>query len=230
MKDKNAILRTYKKDFSFFALIISLFMYFCKMEEKKKLKIIAPSHGFVLPYIKRELPQYEIVIEGDADECTVIISPDGTIPADAPNNATVLLCPNVVGTGMTGLPMELATSIAGGTYFHIEGVDTHLSTIHASDVAKAVRLSLGKGGHHKVTDGADPSFHDFAEALAYRLKNKRIMTLKPILAKFLVSKKLKTLTSTDRTIDGSAFAEAFGFHPVPVTEYLRTHVYDDESL
>lgn len=200
------------------------------MEEKKKLKIIAPSHGFVLPYIARELPQYEIVSEGEADECTVIISPDGTIPEDAPGDATVLLCPNVVGTGMTGLPMELAMKIADGTYFHIEGVEAHLSTIHASDVAKAVRLSLGKGVHHKVTDGSDPTYNDFAEALAFRLKNKRIMTLKPILARFMMSKKLRDLISTNRTVDGTAFAEAFDFHPIPVTEYLRTHVYDDESL
>lgn len=200
------------------------------MEEKKKLKIIAPSHGFVLPYIARELPQYEIVSDGDADECTVIISPDGTIPPEAPTDATVLLCPNIVGTGMTGLPMELAMKIADGTYFHIEGIEAHLSTIHASDVAKAVRLSLGKGGHHKVTDGSDPTYNDFAEALAFRLKNKRIMTLKPLLARFMMSKKLRELISTNRTVDGTAFAEAFDFHPIPVTEYLRTHVYDDESL
>ncbi len=200
------------------------------MEEKKKLKIIAPQHSFVLPYIIRELPEYEIITDGDADEYTVIISPDGTIPDGTPAEATVLLCPNVVGTGMNGLPMELATRIAAGSYFHIEGAEAHLSTIHATDVAKAVRLTLGTGGRHKVTDGADPTFVDFTEALAFRLKNKRIMTLKPILAKFLIPKRIRNIITTNRTVDGSEFAEKFQFHPTPVTEYLRTHIYDEESL
>lgn len=200
------------------------------MEEKKKLKIIAPDHGFILPYIIRELPEYEVVSDGDADECTVIIAPDGTIPAHAPENATILLCPNVVGTGMTGLPMEIATRIAAGSYFHMEGVEARLSTIHASDVAKAVRLSMGKGGRYKVTDCSDPTYNEFAEALAFRLKNKRIMTLKPLLAKILIPKRLRAIISTDYTTDGSEFAELFDFHPVLVTEYLRTHIYDDESL
>lgn len=200
------------------------------MDKKKKLRIIVEQYDFVLPYIIRELPEYDVVTDGECDECTVIIPPDGTIPEGSPDTATVLLCPNVVGTKMNGLPMDIAQRIASGSYFHIVGNDARLSTIHAHDVAKAVRLTFGKGGRHKVTDGNDPTFYDFAEALAFRIKNKRILELKPMLAKFIIPKALRTKVTTDHIVDGSEFAEKFNFYPTPVTEYLRTHVYDDESL
>ena len=48
---------------------------------------------------------------------------------------TILRCPAIVGTGMTGLPREMVNKIYRGTYMHIKGVEEHLSVIHASDVA-----------------------------------------------------------------------------------------------
>lgn len=150
--------------------------------------------------------------------------------ADVPTGATVLVCPNVVGTGMNGLPMQLAEAVANGRFFHIIGNEARLSTIHASDVAKAVRASLGDGGRYFVSDGTDPAFDDFADALASRLNDKRILTLKPWQARWLMSKRLRTLTTTDATIDCSIFPSKFDFTPTPVTDYLRTHVYDENSL
>ncbi len=42
--------------------------------------------------------------------------------------------------------------------------------------------------------------------------------------------RLRRAITDDTTFDGSAFASDFNFKPNSVTEYLRTHVYDDESL
>ncbi len=56
------------------------------------------------------------------------------------------------------------------------------------------------------------------------------MQLKPILARMMIPKQIRSIITTDRTFDGTEFAEKFNFHPTPVTEYLRTHVYDEESL
>lgn len=197
-----------------------------------KLSITASRLSFILPYIKRELPGYDIV-EGpaeDADFHTAVIEPDETLPASLPATATVLKCPMVVGTRMTGFPMEMARRIADGSHFHIEGSDAHVSTIHASAVAQAVRLSLGVPGQFKVTDGSDPTWRELADALAHRIKDKRILSLKPILARFIMPRALRRRITADELYDGSGFAERFSFHPTPVTEYLSTHNYDDDSL
>ena len=108
--------------------------------------------------------------------------------------------------------------------------EARLSTIHAVDVAQAVRLSLGSGVHLAVTDGAEPTFHDFAEALAWRINQKRILTLNSKWVNWIINPRLRRIITTDAVVDGHDFSAGFDFHPTPVTEYLCTHVYDDESL
>lgn len=192
------------------------------------MKIFAPSHSFVLPYIVRELPDEDIMlVENPAEAHIAIMNPSEQAPEGV---ATVLFCPNIVGTGMTGLPMEFARRIARGSFYHLGSNDARLSTIHASDVAKAVRLAFGTPGQFTVTDGNDPTFHDFAEALAWRINHKRILTLNSKWVNWIISPALKKIITTDAVVDGSEFAKRFDFHPIPVTEYLRTHVYDEESL
>lgn len=196
--------------------------------ERLKLRVIAPGLEFLLPYIARQLPRYEVITDGEADKVVEIAEPEGT-PSTGSNHP-VLICPNIVGTGMTGFPMVIARKIANGMYLHIEGYSSRLSTIHAVDVAKAVELVLDHPGKYVITDGENPTIHDFAEALAWRIGQKRILTVKPSWAKWLIKKSWREKITTDATVDGSEFAKTFNFKPTAVTQYLRTHIYDDESL
>ena len=194
-----------------------------------KLRIVTPDSEFVLPYIERELPDVELV-DADAD-ITVFITQDINQLSHRPDETAVALhCPNIVGTGMSGKPMKMARAIASGNYYHIQGKEARLSTVHATDVAKAVALALHSPGVYTVTDLCDPTYDSLADALAHRIKDRRIYTLKGLWAKLLMSPSLRRMVSTDYTHDGSDFASRFDFKPVSVVEYLMTHVYDDESL
>lgn len=205
------------------------------VQEPKPLRVYAPGREFIIPYIAREMPDCAVEAVSDVAVCDVAVVEPSYSLAGLPEGTTVLVCPNIVGTGMTGLPMELARRIARGSFYHLEGNEARLSTIHAADVAKAVHLSHGNGGRYLVTDGADPAFRDFAEALAWRLNHKRILTLSSRWVRWIISPALRRIITKDATVraDGTAlrsFADEFDFHPVPVTEYLRTHVYDEKSL
>lgn len=198
------------------------------MDKAKKLYICAPDGEFLRPYIEREIPDCELVDMPDgADYTCAIIGLDTPAPADC---AMVLRCPYIVGTGMTGMPMEFARRIARGTFCHIKGNEARISLIHAVDVAVAVRLALGQSGDYVITDGVSHTIRDFAEALAWRIDQKRIFTLKPRWARWLIGRQMLQFITSDHLADGSAFAERFNFQPNNVCEYLRTHVYNDESL
>lgn len=194
------------------------------------LRVVTPDSDFVVPYISHLMP--EVVITDDADAAySVFITQrrDGLQhrPCDI---TTTLICPNIVGTAMSGFPMTLAEAIARGRFYHIPDNDARISTIHASDVALAVKLSMGCAGDFTVTDLTDPTIDDLAEALAHRLQQRRIYTLRQPWVRWAMNRKLYNAVTTDDLHDGSRFAEQFGFTPTPVTEYLTTHVYDDESL
>ncbi len=191
---------------------------------------LSPSREFVRPYILRELGDIEIVEANEAKIVVAVISPDETLPTTIGEHSAVLCCPNVIGTGMSGLPMQMVHAIARSVYFHIAGNEARISSIHASDVAKAVRLVIGKTGHYVVTDGISHTVHDLTEALAWRLDQKRIYTLKASLARWIMNKTLLACIIRGDEHDGSTFANKFDFKPTSVVEYLRTHVYDDESL
>lgn len=194
-----------------------------------KLRIVTPDSGFVLPYIERELPNVELV-DTEAD-VTVYITQDINLLSCRPDEASVALhCPNIVGTGMTGKPMQMARAIASGKYYHIQGKEACLSTIHATDVAKAVALAMNTPGVYTVTDLNDPTYDSLADALAHRIKDRRIYTLKGLWSKLLMPSSLRRMVASDDTYDGGEFALRFDFKPVSVVEYLMTHVYDDESL
>lgn len=195
------------------------------------IQVYAPGREFLLPYLKREFAAAHVELSDKINEADVaILSPGDKTPDEISDGITVLFCPNIVGTGMTGLPMDFVRRIARGSFYHLDGNEARLSTIHATDVARAVSLSLHSGGSYTVTDGDNPTFHDFAEALAHRLNQKRILTLSSKWVKWIISPSLKKLITTDAVVDGCEFAEKFNFKPTPVVTYLKTHVYDDESL
>ncbi|MDE6099401.1 MAG: hypothetical protein K2L80_08830 [Muribaculaceae bacterium] len=143
---------------------------------------------------------------------------------------TILRCPHIIGTGMTGLPREMVNKIHRGTFFHIKGVEEHLSVVHASDIALAASCCMNSGKTLIVTDGADPSYSELAEALAFRLDQKRIFTIGERWARWRYNSALyNTLTNT-LTFSSRRLQDEFGFTPTPVCRYLTTHIYNDESL
>ena len=147
----------------------------------------------------------------------------------------------VVGTGMGGELRNLVNRIYRGTYRHITGSEARVSVIHAVDVARAARMAVGRSGTWNLTDGNDPLRHDLVEALAWRLRHKRVYSISPKHARLLArigsylpftgfSKSSLHSQLSTLTFDGSSFCRLTGFSPVSVTHYLQTHNYDDSSL
>lgn len=148
-----------------------------------------------------------------------------------------LRCPAIIGTGMNGFARELAESIFRGTFFHFKGNDARKAAIHAHDLAYAIATlagTAGAEGTYNICGGDHPTLHDLAEALAYRMQNKRISTLSTRgqlwLGRILYGKKRYTAYTSTRTFDSSRLHGAIEFRPAAVTDYLRTHVYDENSL
>lgn len=147
----------------------------------------------------------------------------------------------IVGTGMGGALRRLVNRIYRATYRHVAGNEARVSVVHATSVADAVVSALGLHGVWNVTDGVDPTRHDLAEALAWRLDNKRIYTVSASKARLMArigdyipvtgftSRSLDTELST-LTFDGGKLVAETGFEPVSVTHYLRNHRYDESSL
>ena len=151
----------------------------------------------------------------------------------------ILRLADVIGTGMVGFPMDLAKSIASGRFFHFPGNNACRSVIHTSDVARAVAAVVTDrnaeiSGVYNLTDMVNPTIHDIAETLAFRMDNKRISTLstgpQQWMGRKWYGRRLYALYTSTITFDGSKFCDKFSFTPVPVTEYVRTHVYDHNSL
>ncbi|MDE6086038.1 MAG: hypothetical protein K2G40_06525, partial [Muribaculaceae bacterium] len=96
-------------------------------------------------------------------------------------------------------------------------------------------------GVWNITDGTDPLRRDLVEALAWRLRHKRVYSISPKHARILARignllpftgfsmASLQAQLST-LTFDGSSFCRLTGFSPVSVTNYLQTHDYNDSSL
>lgn len=152
----------------------------------------------------------------------------------------VLRCANTVGTGMQGYVRRLAEAVYRGFFYHFADNDSRLSVVHACDVAAVVKALLTKPEAHgsgltlNVTDGEDPTLHNLVEALAFRMKQKRVSTLSTRWQQWACAilygrARMQRLTST-LTFDGSRVRRLTGTEPVSVTEYLRNHIYDDSSL
>ena len=156
---------------------------------------------------------------------------------------TILRPPLIVGTGMKGTLRSMVNGIYRGYYHHIKGNEARRSVIHATDVSTVVRKISPIGGAYNVTDGDNPSVYDLAEALAFRMGDKRIYSLSmksvKLLAKFgdivcrskfpITTQKLSQLTNT-LTFNGDAICQKIDWTPNKVTHYLRTHNYDENSL
>lgn len=200
-------------------------------------------NDYLLPYFERQFPQPDPESEPEADPMPVtagikVIVDDAGTEADPEFDAycaehelpvSVLRCPSVVCTGMRGLPRRLAEGVNRGTLFHIRGNEARLSVVHGVDVAAAAALCTGHAGEYVLTDGCDPAARELCEALAYRMGDKRLFTMPRWLAKIWLGSLYARLTGC--TPMESTFAQAFpDFEPKSVCQYLRTHVYDENSL
>ena len=148
----------------------------------------------------------------------------------------ILRAAPIVCTGMQGEVRRLAEDIYRGRFFHLPGNEARMSVVHATDIAAATRHLLESdlpSAVYNITDGDDPTVRELAEALAYRMNDKRISTAstKPqqwLLRMLYGSERLARYTVD--TVYSSAPLMATGFVPTPVCTYLRTHIYDHDSL
>lgn len=138
---------------------------------------------------------------------------------------TTLICPEIIGTGMTGLPMRIARGIYRGTYTLIADNATRLSVVHALDVADAAALAAGTQGSFTITDGDDPTINDLSDALAYRISAKRLFSLPVWASKIWLGSKMFGKLTTDNVIADTFRLQFPDFSPRKVTHYLRTHDY-----
>ncbi len=169
----------------------------------------------------------------------------------------ILRCANVVGTGMTGLPMDLARGIARGTVCHIatprakkstrlrpnpdapDRPHGYISVVHAVDVARAaVSLSLperqndinASAGIFNLTDGVETDIDTLIDALAHRIKDKRVGDTSLRWLKWLTPGNVYRAMTTTRTYSAAKYLKICATPPVTVTDYLMTHIYDETSL
>lgn len=154
--------------------------------------------------------------------------------ADIP--AYILRCAPVIGTGMTGSMRRLAESIYRGVFFHFPGNEARKSVVHATDVSKAVKFIADNdiaAGVYNLTDSVDPTLHDIAEALAYRMANKRISNLSTKPQQWfgrMIYGKERYAAYTTSELFSSSRIQAAGFVPTDTCNYMRTHIYDESSL
>lgn len=161
---------------------------------------------------------------------------------------TILRPADVVGTGMEGFTGRLARDVNNGSYMHVKGNEAQRSIVHAIDVAKAVRAVAEKAGDdciegvYNLTDRSGATIEQLADAIAYRLGNKRIFAtgLKATKALALLGditlgalpwsrKKLKARTTT-LTFNSFAISKHTTWEPMSVTEYLKTHKYSEDDI
>jgi len=201
------------------------------------------ANGFLVPYLRQSLtPDYDPERPADDPEPTAAVrilhcdenrDADTVFSAKCGQNslpAATLVCPNIIGTGMNGRMRRIAGGIYNGTYFHIRGSEGKTSVVHAVDVARAAVMAAGTTGRFTLTDGTTPSIRDVAEALAYRIDNKRLFTLPKWAARWWYSREFYGFLTSD-TSETDTFAEAFPeFLPTDTLMYLHTHIYDDASL
>lgn len=154
---------------------------------------------------------------------------------------TILRSPAIVGTGMRDPLRQLVNSIYRGSYHHIDDETCRVSVVHATDIARVMLQATGIAGVFNITDGINPTRHDLVEALARRMNNKRVYTLRAKRARILARVcdflpflpfNSKALAERYRslTFDESRLCRAIDRQPVSVVDYLQTHEYDENSL
>ncbi len=143
---------------------------------------------------------------------------------------TVLRCAPIVCTGMTGWVRDLAGKIARGTFIALAGNEARRSVVHAVSLPDAARAVIGCDDTFNVTDTVDPLLSDLADALAWRIAQKRIFSIPARWYRILFGKKKLADIGRSLTFSCEKLRSSGLYNPVSVVDYLKTHVYDESSL
>ncbi|MDE5553904.1 MAG: hypothetical protein K2J10_01825 [Muribaculaceae bacterium] len=229
-------------------------------DKRPALYLFTPLSTFVRPYFERLLPDYRITDEpGEAVSAVMISSIDiydvesgenfneltplkqdsewaaaertyTETCADHSLQPTILRCAPIVCTGMAGWPREMAEKIYRGTYLGVSGNEARRSVVHAVSLPDAALTALNSGETFNVTDTIDPTIPMLADAFAWRIAQKRIFSLKPKWYRLILGKKKFDAASRSLTFSCEKLRSRGDFNPVSTVDYLKTHVYDENSL
>lgn len=209
--------------------------------------VCAPRHNFVLKYFDRYFDRRVTADAGEITDKTFAVVIVGENDADneeaarfkeicrKENIPVVTLCVGaVLGTGMGDPLMKIARHVARGTMFLIKDNAARMSVIHAVDLPAVAKVVADEGipTEKEYAVSAPPvAVSDLVVALAVRIKNKSVGVLKYRWARLLYGAAFFDSMTNDSVIDTTDFTTA---HPEFVftnpVEYLKTHIYDDESL
>lgn len=222
--------------------------------------IYSPGRDFIRPYFERLMPEYEITDTIDNADVAVMISSTDVYDLDEGKNInefaplksdctlvldeshfidscnernipfSVLRCAPIVCTGMQGSVRTMAEQIYRGTYIGLSGNEAVRSFVHGSDVPAAARATIGLNDIFNVTDDSDTLMSDIADALAWRMSQKRIFSLNAKWYKLLFGKKKMNDVCRSLCFSIEKIKSTGKYNPTSVVEYLKTHVYNEQSL
>lgn len=142
----------------------------------------------------------------------------------------ILRCADIIGTGMNGFPRILVNKIYRGTFIGIKGNAAVRCFVHASSLPEAAAAALEAPGIYNVTDCTETPLNDVADALAWRIAQKRIFSLGPRWYRLIFGRRNYDNMCRSLTFSCEKLCSAGNYEPAKVTEYLKTHIYDDKSL
>lgn len=148
----------------------------------------------------------------------------------------ILRAANIVGTGMTGLPMRMARGVARGTLLHIKGnEETMLSVVHAMDIARLSKILQATPGTYNVTDGTPVTVDALIDAIAHRVKDKRVGTIKRRWARWFYGRRYfgtltRTRTFSDALLRRTLSQTGDDAQMISVVQRLNTHQYGEDDV
>jgi len=229
-------------------------------DERPVLYLFTPEKDYVRPYFERLMPDYAISDRCDNAIAAVMISTTDIYDANSGSNinelhpikqdsreayneryftetcerhglaATILRCAPIVCTGMQGTVYCMAKKIYAGSYVGVSENEAVVSVVHAVDLPAAYRAVAGHNDIYNVSDGKETRVNELADSLAWRMSQKRIFTIKEKWYRLLFGKKKLADAYRSLTFSCEKIKSSGAFNPNPVTEYLKTHVYDEQSL
>ena len=199
-----------------------------------KLRLLTPGIDFIQPYIIDALSDIYEVITNDSAIADIVMaivreSDEGCVDRKVIN--TLLITPGtIIGTGMNGPGRALAEGIGRGCLYHIKGNEALMSVIHATALARAARMAAGTEGRFVVAEDEPVATDTLIEALATRMDGRRVYTLGPRWAAWLMSRELRALTTTDSVTTGDFKQHFPDYEAGSACEYLTTHDYSNDTI
>lgn len=226
----------------------------------KRVFLFTPNRDYVRPYFERYMPDFEFTGDINHADYAIMVSStdiydvtqglnfneltplkiDGQeyynekefecLCKSACLRPLILRCANIVATGMKGPVRNMADHIYRGFYLNIVGNEAVISAVHAVDLPKFSLKLLDLPGIYNVTDGTSVYMNELADALAWRLGQKRIFSIKASWYRLFYGRKKYSLATRSLTYSSEKLLSEVDCKPTSVIEYLKTHVYDSQSL